>query len=345
MILFDAPVEPDDLTYFVREVPTPGDLALLNEFDRVDSDDNTVDFGEIIRTNRTARFRSWDGRVHVSARDTAQDKRVKLLPLSSSLSEGEYERLQREFARLGGTREQALERAIYNDAQQLTREVQARLEQAWGDVLSDGKLTISENGFAGEADFGMPGNHNVSTSTAWTNASTATILTDIETWAARWSDTNGTRPGRMKTSLARLRNVQRNKEVIDAIYGSTQGRTRVSIQEVNELLEGENLPTFDAPYDSQVDVDGVATRVIAADKVLFLPADLRELGYTAWGVSATALELANSEQSEMSFEEAAGIVGVVFKEQGVPFRQYTYVDATAMPILADAKKLLVADVA
>jgi hypothetical protein len=62
-------------------------------------------------------------------------------------------------------------------------------------------------------------------------------------------------------------------------------------------------------------------------------------------VSATALELVNSDQSDMSFEDAAGIVGVVIKEDGVPFRQYAYVDAVAMPILANARRLLVADVA
>ena len=68
-ILYDAAVEPDDLTIFVREVPVPLEFGLLSEFPTRESDDNTVNFAEIVRTNRTARFRSFDGRVHVSQRD------------------------------------------------------------------------------------------------------------------------------------------------------------------------------------------------------------------------------------------------------------------------------------
>jgi hypothetical protein len=56
------------------------------------------------------------------------------------------------------------------------------------------------------------------------------------------------------------------------------------------------------------------------------------------------LELVNSNEADLSFEEAPGIVGVVEKT-GPPYRQFTYVDAVAMPILADARKLFVADVA
>jgi len=149
VIFFDAAVDPDQLTTTVRETPTPSILSLLSAFPVEFEDDNKVDFAEIVRTNRTARYRSFDGRVHVSRRDAGSEKRVNLLPLSSSLAMGELERLQLEFARTGGTRTEALANAIYNDAQNLTREVLNRLEQAWGDVLTDGKLTIDENGFAG----------------------------------------------------------------------------------------------------------------------------------------------------------------------------------------------------
>jgi hypothetical protein len=343
-ILFDAAVEPDDITTFVRDVPTPSTFNLLGEFPSQNEDDNTINFAEIVRTNRTARYRSFDGRVHVSKRDAASEKRVRMLPLSSSLSLGEYERLQQEFARLGGSRTEALERAIYNDAERLTREVQARLEQAWGDVLTDGKLTINENGFAGEADYGVPGNQLVAPGTAWTSTATATVLTNIRDWSDVWMGNNGDMPGRIKTSLSNIRLVQRNKEVIDAVFGATAGRTQVTINELNALLAAESLPTFDVAYETKVDVDDVTTRVLPDDRVVFLPNDLSELGYTAYGVSATALELVDSEKAEMSFEDAPGIVGVVYKEDGVPFRQYTYVDAVAMPVLANARKLLVADV-
>ncbi|MBS42922.1 MAG: hypothetical protein CMH83_07165 [Nocardioides sp.] len=349
VIFFDAPVEPDDLTTFTREVPVPQELQLLAAFGRQDLETNTVDFAEIVRTNRTARFRSFDGRLHVSERDVGSEKRVNLLPLSTSLSMGEYERLQLEFARLGGSNQQALARAIYNEGEQLTREVQNRLEMAWGDVLSDGKLTINENGYAGEADFGVPANHKVTIATEnrkWNSANLATMLplTDLQTWSDAYYATNGSRPAVARTSLTRLRAVQRSAEVIAAVHGATSGKTRVPITELNDLLRDEDLPVFGPPLDGSFDVDGVTSRVMADDLVVLLPENLADLGYTAWGVSATALELVNSDRSDLSFEEAPGIVGVIEKI-GPPYRQFTYVDAVAMPILSNARRLFIADVA
>jgi hypothetical protein len=351
-IFFDAPVEPDALTAFIREVPTPSDLALSSLFPERHLDTNTVDFAEIVRTNRTARFRSFDGRIHVSERDIGTEKRVKLPPLSSSLSMGEYERLQLEFARNGGTNQQALARSIYNDAQNLTREVQNRLEQAWGDILTDGKLTISEGGLVSEADFGVPVGHLVAPlGVAWSTVATATVLSDLILWTDAWIVTNGSAPGRLLPSTRVLRYMQRNAEIINAVKGAAAQVTRVNITELNDLLASEGLPTIGIgadgkpiTYDTQVDVDGVSTRVIPDDRLLMLPTSIDELGFTAFGVSATALELVDSNESDLSFEEAAGIVGVVEKV-GPPYRQFTYVDAVAMPILADSRKLLVADVA
>ena len=343
-IFFDAPVEPDALTAFVREVPTPSNLRLTQLFGEPRQlDTNTVDFAEIVRTNRTARFRSFDGRIHVSERDVGSEKRVKLLPLSTSLSMGEYERLQLEFARTGGTNQQALANSIYNDGENLTREVLNRMEQAWGDVLSDGKLTIDENGFQGEADFGVPaGNLVTPAGDPWPTVATADALTDLVTWVDAYIALNGFPPGAILTSQKITRLMQRNSEIINAVSGAAAQRTRVNSEELNDLFSSESLPPLLPPYDTNVDVDGVTTRVINEDLLLFLPPNISDLGYTAYGVSATALELVDSNRSDMSFEEAPGIVGVVEKT-GPPYRAFTYVDAVGMPILANAKLLMIAD--
>jgi hypothetical protein len=154
---------------------------------------------------------------------------------------------------------------------------------------------------------------------------------------------NGVRPGAIRTSQRNLRLMQRNKEIIDAVHGATQGRTRVNRSELDDLLTSEGLPTVGDPYDTQVDVDGTGTRTVPENRVLLTPATLAELVQVAMGVSATALELVNSNQVDLSFEDAPGIVGVVEKI-GPPYREFTFVDAVGMPILTDAKRLLVANV-
>jgi hypothetical protein len=350
-IFWDAPVAPDAQTFFMRDLPYPSNLGLLNLFGQQTHETDTIEMAEIQRTNRTARYRAWDGRVHKSSRDVGSESRIRFIPLSSSLDMGEYERLQYQYSTMGvaGGNEARLARAIYNDSAQLTREVQNRLELAWGDALSDGILTISEGGLTGSAgtlDFGVPGDHKTTVGTAWATVATAPALTDIQTVVDKYKDDNGFPPGWMATSTTARRNLRRNKQVIDAVFGSTGGRTQVSENELSTLLadEYDGLSLL-ASYDSNVDVDGVTTRTLAVDKVLFLPPNLDDLGHTAFGTTVTALELVNSAKVDFSFEEAAGIVGIVNKGDGIPFRQEVQVDALAMPVITGPMLLSILDVA
>lgn len=346
-IVFDGPVAPDELTTFVREVPVSDAYVLDQLLPNRYFDDNEVDFAELTKTNRTARFRTWDGRLHVSQRDTFATKKVKLPPLSTSLNMGEYERLQLQFARTGGTRTDALVQAIYNDAQNLTGEVLNRMELARGDALTDFQFTMMSgaNEPAGlSADYGAPTGHLVAPGTLWTNTAAATILTDLVAWTDTWiADNGGSRPGAFWTSNRVSRLMQRNAEIINAVHGAAAGRTRVTLAELNALLESEGLPSV-RTYDAKVDVDGTTTPIIADDRFLITPSNPGDLGYTAWGVTATALELVNSNQADLSFSDAPGVVGVVIKE-GPPFREYTFVDACGMPVISNPRALMVADVA
>lgn len=340
-ILFDGPVSPTALTTFVREVPTPAEFV-LNQLlpDRYPAT-NTVDLNELTRTNRTARFRAYDGRLHVSERDTTTTKQVKLPPLSTSYSTGEYERLQQEFARTQGTNTAALVNAIYDDATNGTREIQARMEQARGDVLTDGKFTLAgEGGLFMEADFGVPAGHIVAPGTLWSVTATATIIQNLRTWVDVYIATNGFAPDGMILSNRVLGFMLQNAEIRSLAASLSGTPALVTRRTVDDALAGFSLPPITFVYDSKVDVDGVTTSVIPDDRVIFHG---RDVGYTAWGISATALELVNSNVADMSFEEAPGIVGVIEK-LGPPYRQFTYVDAVGMPVLENPKRLLIADV-
>ena len=345
-IFWDAPVSPDAITAEIRRQPLPDNLSLTAAFPVEFEDTNTIDFVEIVETNRAAQYRAFDGRIHVSRRDAGSERRVSLAPLSTSLTMGEYERLRLEFARTAGTNLSALARAIYNDAARLTREVQNRIELAWGDVLTDGKFTPPEAGLT-EADYGMPANHLKTPATLWTNVAAA-ILDDLIAWSDDYATgvaKNGVRPATMKTSLLVRRAMQRNQQLIGAIHGSTSGKMRVSLAEMNDLFVSEGVPVLEAePYDTVLDVGGTSTPVIPSDRVVFLPQDLAALGALKMGVSATAMELVDSADSDLTFEQAAGIVGVVDKD-GPPYREQTLVDAVGMPVLKNARLLMIADVA
>jgi hypothetical protein len=341
-IVFDGPVTPDALTTFVREVPSPADQVLNTILpDRV-LNRNTVDLSELTRTNRTARFRAFDARLHVSERDTVATKQVKLPPLSSSVSVGEFERLQLEFARLGGTNQAAIVDAIYDDATNLTREVRARMEQARGDVLTDGKFTLAgEGNLTMEADFGVPANHLVAPATLWTTVATATVIANLTDWVNVYIATNGSRPTGMVVSTRVMNLMLQNAEIRTLAASLAGAPGLVTRPALDATLQAFGLPPVALVYDSQVDVDGTTTKIIPDDRVILFGDNV---GYTAWGITATALELAQAAETDLSFADAPGVTGVVIKE-GPPFRQFTFVDAVGMPVLENPRRLLIADVA
>lgn len=343
-IILDGPVTPDALTSFVREVPTPANYVLNQLLPDRNVNSNQVDISDVTRKNRAAKFRAFDGRIHRSERDSYTTSSVKLPPLSSMNGIGELERLKLEFVRNGGIGvNDAIINAIYDDATNLTQEIHTRMELARGDVLTDGKFTLAgENGMTLEADFGVPAEHKVTAATVWSNPA-ATIIADITAWADVYTVTNGFRPGGMVVSNKVLGYLLRNGEVRALAAGLAGTPQLVSRATLDGVLDTFSLPPILFVYDTQVDVDDVSTRVLAEDKVLFTPPNPSDLGYTAWGVTATALELVNSKAVDFSFADAPGIVGVVEKS-GPPYKEDTFVDAVGMPVLTAPKRLLVADV-
>jgi hypothetical protein len=347
-IVYDGPVLPDDLTVFVREVPLPNLIWLHNLLPDRQVQTNRVDVGTLTKTGRTAKFRAYDAQVHRGQRDVATLTTVKLPPLSDSLSMGELERLQIEFARTGGTNQAAFLDAIYNDAQNLTENVQRRMELARGDVLTDGKFTLAgEGGLTMEADYGLPSGNLVTAGTLWSTL-TADIISDLTGWVRTYRNLNGYSPVGMTIDFDVLMNMQRNttlKAQYATAVASVSNMGMLSRDQVNMSLQTFGLPPILQVYDSQVDVDGTATRVVPDGKVIFTPPDPgTNLGYTAWGLSATSLELVNDTRSDLTFEDAPGIVGIVDKSDAPPFRQTTFVDAVGMPVIENPNALMVATV-
>jgi hypothetical protein len=348
-IVLDGPILPRDLIEFVRQVPLPAELGdgLSQLLPDKTVDTNRVDMANYTKTGRVARFRMFDGPIHVAQRDTVSVSQVKLPPLSDSLSMGELERLQIEFARTGGTNTDQFINAIYNDAETLTQNTRRRMVLAKGDVLNDGKFTMLSSEGLLEADFGLPAGNSVTAATLWSDTTNADPVSDITAWVQSYTTTlgNGFRPASMTTSL-RVLNYLLSNVKIRLLYSTLAGTpSRLTPAAVNSVLTDYGLPAIEPVYDAQVDVDGTATRVTPDNKVFFTPPDpVNNLGFTAWGLTATGLELVSSTEADLSFENAPGIVGVVVKD-GPPFRQYTFVDAVGMPLLTNPRALLVATVA
>ena len=344
-ILYDAPVAPDELTYAMRNLSPAPDLVLSGIAPITTSDTNTVRWGEITRRNRLAKYRSFDGPIPVSQRDTAEDRLVRLAPFSNSLNLGEYERLQQEFLAMGGTQSAQLVRAIYNDARNLVLSMHCRVEKALGTVLTTGIFDVNENNFRAQANFGIAAANFFTASVVWSTSATAKAGDDLRAMRSKFVASAGVAPGRIITSEAVVNALMVNAQIVAEAIGTQAGRTWITREELNAWLRQNRLPDLVTEVETTVynDETGADERVFPQNKLVMTPSSLAGVLEFRYGLSATALELVQSNRCEISFADAPGIVGMVVKE-GPPFRQFTYVDAVGMPIMSGTKQVVVGTV-
>ncbi|WP_433662454.1 major capsid protein [Nocardia sp. CA-128927] len=341
-LVFDAPVHPDSATIFAREVPLPADHKLGAFLPDQLVQEQTVKLVNTTRVNRTAQFRAFDGNIPQIERDYFETREIDLLPISVQGMKGELERLQLERARQKGGSLAAITGAIYDDITLAVNAIRNRLEVARGELLQSGKIQLNgENGLYLKADFEVPADHFVTAGKAWTDP-TAPIVTDLATYTEKYIADNGFAPAGMIISRKIASLLQRNAEFRTYAASIAGAPQIISRSIVNNVLDDFNLPAIAEVYDTSIRVDGVDRRVIDENRVIFVPPAGR-LGSVKWGITATALELVNAAQSDMTFEDAPGITGVIVKS-GPPFKETTVVDALTLPVLEDPKSLFVATV-
>jgi hypothetical protein len=156
-IVFDGPVTPDALTTFVREVPTPADQVLNRLLpDKYFNEQHD----RLRRADPHQPDRPVPGLRRPAARVQAGHERHQAGQAAAAVHLDQHGRAGAPAARVRPHQRHqpgAIVDAIYDDATNLTREVQARMEQARGDVLVDGKFTLTgEGGLFMEADYGVP---------------------------------------------------------------------------------------------------------------------------------------------------------------------------------------------
>ena len=344
-ILWDAPATPDEITFAIREIPLRAELTLSGLAAITYKESHTVRWGEITRRNRLASYRAFDGPIAVGQRDDAEDKSVRLAPFSRSLNLGEYERLAIEFERMAGGNRKVLADALYDDAENLTSSMHNRAEKALGTTLYTGKFTVDENGYKGEADYGLAAaNKFVPSAALWNVPATAKAGDDLRAMGRRFLASAGVRAGRIITSETIVDQLLVNAQIVAEAIGTTAGRTWITRDELSNWLRQNRLPELITEYETSFfnEDTGLEERVIPEDRIILTPADLGSIIEFRYGLSATALELIRSPRSEMVWGDGAGIVGLAIKA-GPPFRQFTYVDAVGMPLLMGPKSVVVGD--
>jgi len=341
MELWDI-IRPSDATRFAREVPIPQSMDVLNRLvpDRVVNSFKPR-IRTVTRTLTTARFRvynaeNWIGKrpVVVSITD------LELPPLGQKLLLLEREIL--EMALAGQDPNGDVIQQVYDDIEHNVRATRARMHLAKGDLLTDGKITITENGLVGlEADFELANNHKPTASVLWSDPA-ALALTEERAWIKQMVDDGSPRPDVALTSSRVADMLAVNDEYRAAFWGGNAGMMpNLNPEQVDQVRRTYRLPPL-VIDDSVVDVDGVTTRAIPDTKFILITNSAAE---AQWGVTAQALTVvASAKDPAFTRRDAPGIFTAAYMQTEPAIRE-TSTYAIGMPLLLDRTQLVSATVA
>lgn len=300
-------------------------------------------FVQANRANHAASIRAFDTPAQRGRRPGATEKRGSLPAISEILDLTESERLRlRRLA--GGSLGNLVRDNIFADAANAAQAVANRFELLRGEVLTTGQIVIDEGGVNQVIDYELPAELDVAAAVAWTDTVNADIIGDLFTWLEAYNDQGNDGAGVLVTSTRTRGLMLRNEGIQRLVYGPNAGGQIVTIEGLNQVLQAHGLPPV-VTYDRKVeDAAGVEQRVIAEDRLLFLPGTGdagRRLGETQMGVTEEAVTLAEARQ--ISVDDAPGIVAVNLK-QDHPVLTATLATAIGVPVLQNPNRLLTADV-
>lgn len=281
-----------------------------------------------------AEYRAFDAETSFgSTASPARGQIVELAALGQQARVSEYDRL----AARNAAAPARVKDALGKTAATLGQAVADRLEAARGQVLQTGKLTISENGFKAEVDFGRDASMQVNAATPWSD-STVDVVDDYINWVQAYIDLNGEAPEYAVASTQAINAFKKSEAFTKAVVGGQIYASRITLADVQGFLEDEGLPTLRA-YNRKVLRNGVNQNVIDPAYMVFVPPASSRAGSTAMG---TTLESLSPRYGMVAGEESGIVVGAF--ESDNPMGLYVNSAAIALPVLHEANKFMTAKV-
>jgi len=338
-ILFEA-AAPADLTVFARTLAAAEIDPLVGVLPNRTITGFRTKSVKVSRTTTAAKFRSFDAETPIGKRPVAAIvKSLELAPLGQKLPLFESEILGKYLASVanGGSADQAavaeLVAAAYDDTENNVSAVLNRALQLRGEFLFSGALSIAENGFIQEADFGLPADHDLAVgdlAAAWDNGGDA--LTDELNWIAKVQEDASEQVVAAVMSSKVARSLLTNTAYVAAAGNLVE---RVSPAERDRIRAEYNLPPI-VICDAKVG----GTRVTPEDKIALATATVGEF---QWGDTAEGLQLLGAKSVETASVRQPKIVASAWLDND-PVTLWTKANATGLVVAGDINGLFVAEV-
>lgn len=229
----------------------------------------TFAYDVVKKSNHIAAYIGFGAEPPVIDRDAVAHKMGEVAKMGLKYIATEEELLALNQAR-SNAEKAAMVDALVVRAADLVNALNKRVDVSKLEAILKGQFTYNKNGVKISVDFGVPAEHKkVLTGTnVWTDAS-ATPLSDLIAWNDQYVTTNGQQAEAIIMSREAVALLQTNAEIIAEARPGNGSATRVSLQEVNAVLDGYGLPNVRVQAQRSVTVKDIYT---GNDEVIeFLP--------------------------------------------------------------------------
>lgn len=229
---------------------------------------------------------------------------------------------------------------LYKDAEKMEEGIKVRVEAMRMEILSTGKIVISENGVGVTIDYLVPAGNKLPYN--WAAPTTATPLIDLDTIATAVETACGSRPARAITSRKVVKAICACTTIKKAIFGTNSDKL-VTLSLLNDLLSQSDLPILlvnEAKYKVETASGYTTTRYFPENIISMFGSG--DLGETIYGLTAEEVKLIGDGNME-----TASMVGNVFVGTYTsidPVAEFTKSAATVIPSFPHADELGIATI-
>lgn len=228
---------------------------------------STFAYDIVKKSNHIAAYIGYGAEPPVIDRDAVASKMGEVAKLGLKYIATEEELLALNQARSNAEKNAMIEQLTVKAAD-LVNALRKRVDVSKLEALLKGSFAYNKNGVKINVNFGIAAPTVQAGADAWT-AATAKPLSDLIAWHDAYVAKNGKSPDAIIMSREALALLQTNEEIITEARGASGVFTRVSVNEVNDVLSGYGLPNVQVQAQRSITVKDIYT---GQDEVIeFLP--------------------------------------------------------------------------
>lgn len=230
-------------------------------------------------------------------------------------------------------------RRIFDDEAELLEGAEVQRERMRMMMLTTGTISVEGNGQAYDYDYGMPEDHSVNATVAWSNPD-ATIIADIRKGIDKIVEDTGVTVTRALCSSKVFGYFRINKELKGTLLAISDGTGYLSDAKIKQYFKDEldiEIVTYDKKYR---DENETTQRFVSDDVFVMFPDG--QLGNTWFGTTPEESDLMASEVANVTIVDTG--VAVTTIEKADPVNVETKVTMICLPDFPTADQVYIIDV-